>query len=84
MHHYYFGGGQAVTLDEIGHLRDIAEQYAYRDGTEGAFRRLSGQIADAAREQGTGPVGYDFRFTYDFGSVAFSHGDGTVKGLFIG
>ncbi|REF70166.1 MULTISPECIES: hypothetical protein [Paracoccus] len=84
MFHYYFGGGRAVTLDEIGYLRGIVEQYAYRDGAEGAFPRLSGQIADAARKQGTGPVAYDFRFTYDFGSVAFSHGDGTVKELFIG
>jgi SPP1 gp7 family putative phage head morphogenesis protein len=47
--HYYFGGGRDLTLEEIGHLREIAEHYAYVTGDEGAFRRLSNQIADEAR-----------------------------------
>ena len=82
--HYYFGGGRTVTLEEIGHLRAIAEQYAYRDGQEGAFRRLVGQIASESRKQGDGPMSYLFGFWYDFGAVAFSHGDGTVQGVFNG
>ncbi len=32
--HFYNGKGQTVTLLEIGHLREIAEQYAYNDGAE--------------------------------------------------
>ncbi|WP_116600310.1 hypothetical protein [Primorskyibacter marinus] len=72
--HYYNGGGRAVTLLEIGHLREIAEQYAYGDETQGAFRRLADQIADAARASGAGSLRYDFGAPYDFGDVAFSHG----------
>jgi hypothetical protein len=82
--HYYYGGGRAVTLLEIGHLREIAEQYANGDGTEGAFRRLADQIADAARASGVGALSYDFGAPYDFGDVAFSHGDGVVRGNFVG
>ncbi len=82
--HYYVGGGRAVHLLEIGHLREIAEQYAYGDGAEGAFRRLADQIANAARSQGTGALQYRFEGAYDFGDVAFSHGDGVVRGEFIG
>lgn len=82
--HYYNGGGRAVTLLEIGHLREIAEQYAYGDGTEGAFRRLVDQIADEARASGAGALSYDFGAPYDFGDVAFSHGDGVVRGSFVG
>ena len=69
---------------EIGHLREIAEQYAYDDGAEGAFRRLTDQIADKARASGAGSLSYDFGDHYDFGDVAFSHGDGVVRGVFVG
>lgn len=69
--HYYYGGGVAITLAEIGHLQEIVEQYAYNDGDEGAYRRLSNQIADAAREVGSGNVEYDFDFSYEFGNVEF-------------
>jgi SPP1 gp7 family putative phage head morphogenesis protein len=82
--HYYFGSGRDVDLLEIGHLREIAEQYAYGDRTEGAFRRLADQIADIARSAGGGPVRYEFGAVYDFGSFAFSHGDGVVRGVFVG
>lgn len=82
--HYYFGGGVGVTLSEIGHLRDIAEHYAYSDGEEGAFRRLSNQIADEARKVRSGSVTYGFGQSYDFGAVQFSHGGGSVAGTFAG
>lgn len=82
--HYYRGEGRAVDLLEVGHLREIAEQYAYGDGAEGAFRRLSDQLADAARATGGGPLRYEFGAAYDFGDVAFSHGDGVVRGVFTG
>ena len=82
--HYYYGGGVSITLAEIGHLQEIVEQYAYNDGQEGAYRRLSNQIADAAREAGTGSLLVNFGRSYDFGSVEFSHGDATVEGTFVG
>lgn len=36
--HYYYGGGRSLTLDEIGHLREIAEHYAWSP----AMRAFSG------------------------------------------
>lgn len=82
--HYYFGDGRSVDLLEIGHLREIAEQYAWNGGAQGAFRRLADQIADEARQSGSGAFSYDFGAVYDFGSVEFSHGDGVVGGVFTG
>ncbi len=79
--HYYFGNGQSVDLLEIGHLREIAEEYAWEHG---AFRRLCDQIADTARRARQGKFAYDFRSAYDFGAVAFSHGNGIVLGQFTG
>ena len=78
--HYYYGYGVAINLSEIGHLREIVEQYAYADGKEGNFRRLSNQIADEARKTRSGRIAYDFGSSYDFGSVEFSHGSGVVTG----
>lgn len=82
--HYYYGEGRTLTLAEIGHLREIAEYYAYSAGGEGVFRRLSDQIADEARLIFSGQVIYRFENTYDFGAVEFSHGSGTVNGVFDG
>lgn len=82
--HYFFGNGRPVTLLEIGHLQEIAERYAYHDGKEGVFRRLSGQIASKARKDGSGSLSYPFRDSYDFGSVQFSHGSSKVRGIFNG
>jgi hypothetical protein len=82
--HYYFGGGRDVDLREIGHLHEIVEQYAWNDGAEGAFRRLADQIADKARTAKSGQFMHDFEGSYNFGSVEFSHGGGTVAGIFNG
>ncbi len=82
--HFFTGGGHSVTLSEIGQLRDIAEVYAYETGTEGAFRRMSDQIADEARKSPSGSVHVHFDNTYDFGDVAFSHGRSRVYGDFDG
>ncbi|MGB5870609.1 MAG: hypothetical protein WBH04_10450 [Albidovulum sp.] len=65
--HYYFEAGRSVTLLEIGHLRGIAVHYAYNTLGDGAFRRLSDQIADLARKNGPGGLTYSFRGAYDFG-----------------
>lgn len=82
--HFFEGEGREVTLEEIGHLRAIVYQYAYYDGPEGAFRRLSNQIADEARGQGSGQFRYVFGAPYDFGDVATSHGNSVVEGEFEG
>lgn len=82
--HYYYGDGRELTLNEIGHLREIAEHYAYSAGYHGAFRRLADQIADQARKAEHGSFTYAFAASYDFGVVAFSHGDGVVRGVFSG
>jgi len=82
--HFFEGEGQEVTLSEIGHLRAIVNQYAYYDGAEGAFRRLSDQIADKARARGNGQFSYVFDRSYDFGDVATSHGNAVVEGEFEG
>ena len=82
--HYYQGGGVDVTLAEIGHLAEMVEQYAYKDGDLGAFRRLSNQLANEARQVHTGQMTYEFEFAYDFGNVEFSHGFGVVAGSFMG
>jgi hypothetical protein len=87
---YYFGRGQAVDLMEIGHLNEIAQRYAYEVGTEGkkdgegAFRRLADQIATEARKTGYGAFIHPFEGSYDFRTVQFSHGGGTVVGEFHG
>lgn len=47
--HFFAGAGRGVTLSETGHFREIIDQYAWKDGTEGAFRRLADQLADRAR-----------------------------------
>lgn len=84
MGHFWDGGGRAVTLWEIGHLAEIANVYAYETGAEGAFRRLANQIADKARKMPAGSIDDHFERAYDFGSVAFSHGNAVVKGDFLG
>lgn len=82
--HYYYGGGRTLTLSEIGQLREIAEYYAYSTGTEGAFRRLSGQIAHEARKAQSSAFSFDFNRSYNFGDIEFSHGRGSVSGIFSG
>lgn len=85
--HFYTGQGRGVTLSEIGHLREIVEQYAYHDGDEGAYRRLSDQIAREARDafaSGRENFVYTFGRPHQFKGVEFSHGKSTVKGVFSG
>ncbi|MFO1089568.1 MAG: minor capsid protein [Hyphomicrobiales bacterium] len=82
--HYFRGNGRRVDLRDIGHLKEIAEHYAYGVSTAGAFRYLADQIASKARQIGLGRVDYDFRASYSFDDVQFSHGGGSVRGVFIG
>ncbi len=79
--HFYFDGGRTVTLREIGHLREVVEHYAYRLG---AFRRLSNEIAEFARESGEGAILDDFGQPYEFGQVEHAHGRSVVSGFYRG
>lgn len=79
--HFYLVGGRALSLDEIGHLKAVVEHY--RDH-HGAFRRVAGQVADAARDQKVGSFVYEFEKAYDFQPIAWVHGDGAVSGNFQG
>lgn len=82
--HFYRGDGRAIDLREIWHLEDVANQHAYLDRGNGAFRRLSDQIAYEARANGVGNLGFGNRQTYDFGDVSFAHGESTVAYRFDG
>ncbi len=48
------------------------------------FRKDAVRIADEARASGAGPLSHDFGAPYDLGDVAFSHGNGVVRGVFLG
>lgn len=74
--YYFTGKGKPVKLREIGHLREVAEHYAYGLGT---FHRLPGQIVRFAREHPRNPFKCLIENYYSFQSVQFSHGDGIVR-----
>lgn len=76
--HFFQGAGHGVTLSEIGHLSEIAEQWAYRHG---ALERWTKQIIGEVRE---GKLTAQFDRSYSFENVQFSHGGGVVKGSFSG
>lgn len=86
--HFYTGEGRGVTLSEIGHLRDIVEQYAYHDDGMGAHRRLTEDIVAGARAQGSGPLAFSFGRSYEFEHVqlpeSYPHGGAVVRGFFVG
>lgn len=86
--HFYTGEGRGVTLSEIGHLRDIVEQYAYYDDGMGAHRRLTEDIVASARAQGSGRLAFAFGRSYEFEYVqppeSYPHGDAVVRGFFVG
>ena len=80
--HFYGGGGRYVTLSEIGQFAEIVQEYAYFSRGDGAYNRLKGQIADWARDPKE-PT-YHFESHYSFTNVAYSHGDATLGGDFLG
>ena len=80
--HFYRGGGRPVTLSEIGQFAEIVQEYAYFSDGDGAYHRLKGQIADWARNPKE-PT-YPFEGNYSFTNVAYSHGNATVGGNFLG
>lgn len=79
--HFVTGGGSAVSLSQIGHLRGIIDYYA---NTLGVYERVNGQISDAARQAESGHFQYDFNDIYSFRPYLFSLGKSTVTGQFSG
>jgi hypothetical protein len=71
---------EGVTQAEIGHLRDIFEQYAYYTGAEGAHRRLSENIAKEARSvrQGTFTVPYNQSYQFEYANLPESAAHGNA------
>lgn len=81
---HLYSGGIPVSLSRIGHLNDIVNHFAYRDGSSGAFQRLSNQIIAEARKVKSGPFTVTFNRAFDFREVAYPHGDSVVHGQFSG
>ncbi len=79
--HFAFGGGATVTLSQIGHLRGIIDFYA---NTLGIYERVNGQIANAARQSGSGSFQYELSNGYDFTSYNSMIEGATVSGVFSG
>ncbi|MCI5048814.1 MAG: minor capsid protein [Rickettsiales bacterium] len=79
LHHFYYGNHQAVTLSEVGHLREViqvAEAVAYKDVEEKVF--------NAARSTQSGQFSGRHVDGYPFSSVSFIHGDSTLTANFNG
>lgn len=80
--HYLAGQGETVTLSGIGHLQNVinyARSYIQPNG--GAiFDRVENQIFAKARANGRGSFTYPFENSYDFTSVAWEIGGGTLRG----
>ncbi len=79
--HYGFGGGQGLTLPQIGYLGDVIYHYGQ---TLGIYKRVNQQIIDAVRHATPGSVSYSFRNNYDFYGVSKILGDSVVSGDFTG
>jgi hypothetical protein len=87
LRHFYFGGGEPVTLSAIGHLNEVVNYLGYRQVNEsgvGVFRRLSDQIVAGAREQRSGVFRVTLNKVYDLRPVALPHGHATLSGTFVG
>lgn len=80
--HYVNGGGQGVTLSQIGYLEDVITHYSE---TLDVYERVNQQIIDRSLASGVGGVTYDFNNTYNFQEdVLFALGNSTVSGVFEG
>ncbi|USO04028.1 MAG: hypothetical protein H6853_01760 [Rhodospirillales bacterium] len=75
--HFYTGGGQGVTLPQIGYLRDIIDK-----AREVMFKNVQEQVADKMREIKSGPLTYTTENSYDrLGEVHWVLGGGTIRTL---
>lgn len=77
--HYYFGGGRAIRLSDVGHLQDVINA-----SREHVFKGVERQIYKEARATVSGSLNDAFENTYRFYSVSFIHGRSTVEGRYNG
>jgi RHS repeat-associated protein len=83
--HFYFGLGAPVTLSAIGHL-DNVKNLSNSEPNGGAFR-FGKQIAKRASEipqPYNGTFSDSFSNTYDFCSIVWAMGGGTLSGTYEG
>lgn len=83
--HFYFGGGKAVELSNIGHLQDVidrADEHGLKNHQ--VHEGVEIQFIKEARAMSPGTVSDTFAGTYDFSPVSFVHRISTVKGNFTG
>lgn len=83
--HYYFGGGAAVRLADIGHLQDVidtADVHGLKDHQ--VHEGVEIQALKAARAARSGAISDTFSNGYDFSPVSFVHGESEVYGSFAG
>lgn len=77
--HFYVGGGRLITLDEIGHLKDIQAYYEAH-----YLERFVSQIRNNAAIHIHGRFEDSFERAYNFRPVKYSHGGVTISGYFNG
>lgn len=68
--HYYFGGGDPLTLSEAGILGDVI-RYAHTDGIDQVGERLEKQIITEVRAHGEGMISGTTSNGYNFYDVNF-------------
>jgi len=83
--HFYFGGGKAVELANIGHLQDVIDRANERRlHPHQVFEGVEAQVCNNARAELQGIISDTFAGTYNFRPVSFVHRISTVKGSFTG
>lgn len=82
--HFLIGGGQAVGLSDIGYLQGVKD---VARGPTGAVTNFGNQINSYAEniiKPYSGEFHDSFTNTYNFSSVSWPMGDGTLTGYFQG
>ncbi|MCH2545980.1 MAG: minor capsid protein, partial [Alphaproteobacteria bacterium] len=75
--HFYVGGGRKITLDKIGHLKNIQTYYETH-----YLERFVAQIRKNSAIHTQGRFEDDFQRVYDFRPAQYSHGGATISGIF--
>ncbi len=82
-----FGEASDITLQQIGHLKDIINHYGYVVNG-GVFKNVNQQIIEFARSLNASKITeyfyYSFDNSYDFRPVSYPHGDAIIGGKFSG
>ena len=77
--YFYVGGGQSITLSDMGWLGPIIEESKTQ-----IFIPVQEQVADLAKRIGQGELHYTTKNTYKFGGVSYPIGDVVVSSETIG